>query len=227
MRLLSPLCLVAALSLAAPALADTHAPLITVTGTGTVNAPPDIATLMIGVTTQADTAAAALAANSTALDGVLARLTTAGIAQRDMQTSSLSINPNWTGYDSSAPVISGFVASNQLTVTVRDLSILGNVLDAAVQDGANTLNGLTFAVADPSPLLDDARRAAVADARLKAELLAEAAGVTLGPITSISETTVSDGPGPMFRAEMSAAVPVMTGEVGMSASVTINYEIAR
>lgn len=227
MRALTPLCLTVILALAAPALAEEARPMITVTGTGTVEAAPDIATLMIGVTTQAETAAAALGDNTAALGAVLSRLTAAGIAARDMQTSNLSINPNWTGYDSSAPVISGFVASNQLTVTVRDLATLGEVLDAAVQDGANTLNGLTFAVAEPKPLLDEARKQAVADARDRAELLAVAAGVKLGRVVSITETVVSGPPMPMYRAEMSAApVPVMGGEVGMSASVTIFYEIA-
>ncbi len=226
---LSALVLSAALALpvAAPVLAqEALSPMINVTGTGTVEAAPDIATLSIGVTTQGDTAAAALAANSAALEAVLARLTAAGIAPSDMQTSNLSLNPNWTGYENNNPVISSYIASNQLTITIRKLDGLGAVLDASVADGANTLNGLTFAVADPKPLLDEARKEAVADARAKADLLATAAGVKLGKIVSITETMAGEAPVPMYKAELSAApVPVVGGEVGMSASITIFYEI--
>jgi uncharacterized protein YggE len=229
MRALTALTLAAALALpvTAPALAqEALPPMINVTGTGTVEAAPDIATLSIGVTTQGETAAAALAANTAALEAVLARLTAAEIAPADMQTSNLSLNPNWTGYDTNNPVISSYVASNMLTITIRQLDGLGAVLDASVADGANTLNGLTFAVADPKPLLDEARKEAVADARAKAELLAEAAGVKLGNIVSIAETSAAEPPMPMYKAELSAApVPVVGGEVEMSASIMIFYEI--
>ncbi len=230
MRAITALLLTASLALPLPALADDNLPpMITVTGTGTVEAAPDIATLSIGVTTQGETAAEALSANSAALDAVMARLTAAGIAAPDMQTSNLSLNPNWTGYESSSvsgPTISGYVASNILTIRLRQLDGLGAVLDAAVADGANTLNGLTFGLADPKPALDEARKEAVADARARAELLAAAAGVKLGRVISISEGVVPTDPAPMFRAEASAApVPVAGGEVGLSASVTIFYQI--
>jgi uncharacterized protein len=230
MRLISALYVSAALALpvAAPAFADdAMQPMITVTGEGVVEATPDIATMTIGVTTQGPTAAEALAANSAALEAVLARLTAAGIAARDLQTSNLSLNPNWTGYDNATPTIAGYVASNTLTVRVRALSSLGAVLDAAVADGANTLNGLTFGLADPAPALNEARKEAVADARAKAELLAAAAGVTLGKVVSISEAGGMSAPVPMFRADASAApVPVASGELGMTATVTIFYAIA-
>ena len=229
MRALSVLLLSAALAapLATTAAAqEAPAPMITVTGEGVVEAAPDIATLTIGVTTEGETAAAALAANSAALEAVLARLTAAGIEPRDMQTSNLSLNPNWTGYDNATPKIAGFVASNMLTVRVRALDSLGAVLDASVADGANTLNGLTFGLANPEPVLDEARKEAVANARAKAELLAEAAGVKLGKIVSISETAAYQPPMPMFRQDAaSAAPPVQGGELGMTASVSIFYEI--
>lgn len=228
MRLMTALALSGALALpvAGPALAEEAAPMISVTGTGTVEAAPDIATLSIGVTTQGATAAEALAANSAATEAVIARLTAAGIEPRDLQTSNLSLNPNWTGYDVSNPTISGYVAANLLTVRVRQLDTLGAVLDAAVTDGANTLNGLTFGLADPEPVLNEARKEAVADARAKAALLAEAAGVTLGKLVSISEGAAPGDPVPMFRAEASAApVPLAGGELGLSASVTLHYQI--
>lgn len=227
MRALSVLMLSATLALPLPALAEEMTPpMITVTGTGTVEAAPDIATLTIGVTTQGDTAAAALAANTTSLAAVMERLTAAGVEARDMQTSNLSLNPNWSGYDSSTPTISGYVAANMLTIRVRQLDGLGAVLDAAVEDGANTLNGLSFGLSDPDPVLNEARKEAVADARARAELLAAAAGVKLGRIVSISEAGAGPDPMPMFRADASAAdVPVAGGELGLSANVTIFYEI--
>ncbi|NHB77525.1 SIMPL domain-containing protein [Rhodobacter calidifons] len=230
MRALNALFLSAALvlPLADPVLADDRPTrTISVTGTGTVEAAPDMATLMIGVTTQGDTAAAALAANTAATDAVIARLTASGIEARDMQTSNLSINPNWTGYDSSAPRISGYVASNMLTVRVRKLDTTGAVLDAAVADGANTLNGLTFGLADPEPAYAEARKEAVADARAKAELLAGAAGVSLGAVLSIADGGAMTDPAPMYREAVSAApVPVVGGELGLVATVTLTFAIA-
>lgn len=229
MRVLSALILSSALvlPLAAPVLAEEHLRTITVAGTGTVEAAPDMATLMIGVTTQGATAAEALAENSKATDAVIARLTASGVEARDMQTSNLSINPNWTGYDSSTPTIAGYVASNMLTVRVRKLDTTGAILDAAVADGANTLNGMTFGLADPEPAYDEARKEAVADARDKAELLALAAGVKLGQVVSISDGGAMTDPAPMYRdAVLASPVPVVGGELGLVATVSVTWEIA-
>ncbi|NEX47363.1 SIMPL domain-containing protein [Pseudotabrizicola algicola] len=221
--LLSATVLTPALAQSGPSL-----PQITVTGEGVVDGVPDIATLSLGVTTMGDTAAAAMAANTASLDAVMARLKAAGIADRDMQTTNLSINPNWTGYDNGTRQrIDGYTASNQLTVRIRDLDGLGAVLDAAIQDGANTLNGLSFGLSEPRPAMDAARKAAVEDARARATLLVEAAGAKLGRIVSISEGGGYSVPQPMFRqsAEAVGAVPVAAGEVATSASVTIVFEI--
>lgn len=200
---------------------------ITVTGQGAVSARPDLATVSLGVTTEGATAAEALGRNSTELGRVLDRLRKAGIAERDLQTSGLSLNPNWTQpQDGSAPRIRGYVASNQLTVRVRALETLGGILDAVVADGANTLNGISFGLADPGPAQDEARRLAVASARAKAQLLTQAAGVGLGPVVEISEGAGYQPPMPMFRAAASAApVPVAEGEVETTAEVTIVYEL--
>jgi uncharacterized protein len=228
MRLIQALTIATAMALplAAPASGETTVSTITVTGTGTVQAPPDLATLMIGVTTQGDTAAVALSANSEAVEAVIARLTASGIEARDMQTSNLSINPNWSNPDgSSTPTISGYVATNLLTVRVRSLDGLGTVLDAAVADGANTLNGLTFGLAKPDPALNDARKAAVADARAKADLLVTAAGMKLGRIVMITESGAWTDPQPMFRESAAGAPPVAGGELAMTANVTIQYEM--
>lgn len=226
---------VVALPLAAfglPARADTAPPpaRITVTGEGRVDAVPDLATISLGVTTEAKSAAAALSANSTAMAAVLERLRAAGIAERDLQTSGLSVSPVWTDYARSGgrPEIAGFQASNTLGVRVRALDTLGTVLDAAVKDGANTLGGLTFGMAEPQPLLDEARTLAVADARRKAELMAAAAGVRLGAVESIAETGGYQPPMPQFRADsamIGEAVPVAQGEVSVSASVTVVWRL--
>lgn len=230
---LSPVLPMAALmaALALPLAAQTPPPpQITVTGEGLVERAPDRATVSLGVTTVAATAAEALAANSEAMRAVLARLTAAGVADKDMQTSGLSVNPNWTSYDSSVSGgqrIDGFTATNILTVDIAALDTLGAVLDAAVSDGANTLNGVTFGLADPRPAMDEARRAAVEDAKAKAALLAAASGVTLGPILSITEGGGYGGPAPMYRAEAaSSAVPVQAGEVSYQASVTVVWQLA-
>ena len=227
MRVLNALLLSAALALplAAPALADN---VITVTGEGTVQVTPDMATIALGVTTDGASAAEAMAANSKALQAVIDRLKSAGIEDRDLQTSNLSLNPNWVGYDAGqTPKIAGYVASNMLSVRVRALDKLGSVLDASITDGANTLNGITFDLASPRPVQDEARKAAVADAKARAELLAAAAGVKLGKIEAISEAAGYGAPMPMFRDEKSAAaVPVASGQIGMTASVTITYQIA-
>lgn len=225
MPLIRALMLTAALAAPLPALADTAT--ITVTGEASVPVQPDLATLSLGVTTQGDTASDAMAANTAALSGVLDRLRAAGIADRDLQTSNLSLNPNWVGYDSSsAPTIKGYTATNMLTVRVRALQGLGAVLDAAITDGANTLNGLTFELAEPRPKMDEARRAAVTDAVARATLLVEAAGARLGPVKSITEGGGYVTPQPMFRAEASAApVPVAAGEISITASVTVVFGI--
>jgi uncharacterized protein len=228
MRLLSALILSSALALPAAANAEEAVTRsISVTGTGMVESAPDMATLMIGVTTQGTSAAEALAENSKATEAVIARLTASGVEARDMQTSNLSINPNWTGYDSSTPTISGYVASNMLTVRVRALETTGAILDAAVADGANTLNGMTFGLADPEPAYNEARKEAVADARAKAELLAEAAGVKLGPVLSISDAGAMTDPAPMYRDAVAASpVPVQGGELGLVANVSVTWQIA-
>ena len=208
-------------------------PTIMVTGEGRVDVAPDLATISLGVTNEADTAKEALDANTAALQAAIDRLKAAGIEDRDIQTSGLSLGPrydyNRTNPDGSAQ-ITGFIASNMVTVRVRVLDQLGAVLDAVVTDGANTLGGVSFGLQEPDPVLDEARKDAVADARRKAELYATAAGVTLGKVRSIAEQSGFAVPMPMPMAEASlskaaAPVPIAGGEVSVTANVTIVYEI--
>lgn len=211
---------------AVPAMADEKR--ITVNGEASVDRAPDMATISIGVTTVAETAAAALAGNSKDMAAVIERLKASGIGAGDLQTNGISVNPNWSSTSSSggASQIDGFTAANTLTVAIRDVNALGTILDASVADGANTLYGVTFGLADNRPVLDEARKAAVKDARAKAELLAEAAGVKLGDLVSITEGGGYGGPMPMFKADAASAVPVEQGQVSTQASVAVSWEIA-
>jgi len=211
-----------ALPLAAPLAAQEAPRVITVTGEGRIEAAPDLATLTAGVQSEALTAAPALAATSQAMQAVFDALAAAGIAPADMQTSQLSIDPVWA--EDGSGRIRGYSASNLVTIRVRDVARLGAVIDAASAAGANRVFGIGFELAEPRAQADAARERAVADARAKAELLAKAAGVTLGPVLSIREGG-EPAPGPMFaRAEMAdAAAPVAQGVVGIDARVEIVY----
>jgi uncharacterized protein len=229
---LVPFALLASLSL--PAYAGT----ITIEGRGEVMATPDMAQINSGVTTQGATAREALDANTAAMADLIAELKAAGIEPRDIQTSGFSVNPNYVYTDerdangySLPPKINGYQVSNTVTVTVRKLDTLGSILDKSVTVGANTINGVSFSVADPSELYDEARKAAFADARAKAELYATAAGSTLEDILSISEgQTFNDPqPYPMYaRADMaaSAPVPVQAGELAFAINVNVQWELA-
>lgn len=213
------------LCLGLPALAQDRT--ISVAGDGVVQVVPDMATLDLGVMTSGDTAAAAMAANNEALAAVVGRLVSAKVADRDMQTSNLTLYPNWVMTpDGSGQEVQGYVAQNQLRVNIRDLASVGAVLDAAIQDGANTLNGLTFGLADDQDERNEARKAAVADAKARAQVLADAAGVKLGEIVAISEGYGEVGPAPMFRAEAASATPIATGELGVTSNVTVTWALA-
>jgi len=228
-KLIAPAALLAAL-IGAPAWAQEAPRQITVTGEGVVEVEPDMATITLGVTHEAEQAAAAMQATSEGVAAILARLAEMGVAPRDLQTRQLSLNPVWSQVKGDAEgrqYISGFVASNTVLVRVRDLSALGGILDAVIKDGANDFSGLQFGIQEPKPLEDAARKAAVAEAMARAKLLADAAGVTLGPVVSISD----NGGGRMMpMAEMSlrmaaAKMPVAAGEVSINASVSMVFSV--
>lgn len=219
-------------ALALPALAQEVRPTISVTGEGRSEAVPDMATITLGARHEADTAAAALRASSEAVTAILARLTEAGIEERDVQTSGLNISPRWSQHydDNRPPEIIGFIASNTVTVRVRDLDSLGGLLDVlVVEDGANSLSGISFGLQDPQAAQDAARRVAVADARARAELYAEEAGVSVGDVMSISETARAAPVtrGLMMEAAVASdmAVPVARGELTISAQVQMVFAI--
>ncbi len=221
----------AAAMAAAPGLADPVGPRLTVTGEGRVDARPDMATITLGVTTQGDSAAAALSENNSRLAVVLDQLKAAGVADRDLQTSGLTLGPRIEYPENGrAPHIVGYEASNQVTIRVRDLAALGGLLDKAVGDGANTFHGLGFGLADSAAAMDEARAKAVKEAARKAATIAEAAGVTLGRIVEISENGGGGDPVPMYRrgpvAMAAESVPVEGGEVSYTVNVTVTWELA-
>ena len=225
------LALVLAVGEGGPAMGQTvegmQPPAIRVSGEGRVEAVPDMATLRVGVGARAETPGAAMAEVGAAAQAMLARMAEAGIAPRDLQTSELQLGPVWQhGRDGRAPVLLGYDASTQVTVRVRDLGQLGELLDAAVAEGADRFDGLSFGLSETQALADEARRRAVADALRKAELYAEAAGVPLGPVTRITEETVGQPRPVMLRdapMAMEAAMPVAEGELEITARVTVHF----
>lgn len=200
---------------------------IVVSASASVEAVPDVVEVTVGVVYQEREARAALSEMNAAAAGVFARVREFGVADRDMQSSGLSLQPVYASSSVSGMAeVSGYRASTSLTIRVRDLDAVGQILDAVVTDGANELSGLRFTVSDPEPLLEEARRAAVQAAMAKAELLAEEAGVTLGPLLSLTESSAGM-PRPMEASFMRGAdaVPVASGEVSLSATVSMTYRI--
>lgn len=180
-----------------------------------------------GVTTEARSAREASEANARAMTAVMAALKNAGIAERDIRTSRLSIFPQTASGGSSAPRITGYRAGNRVTVRVREIAKVADIVDAAVGAGANELGGIHFVVSEPSKLLDRARADAIADARRKAEIYAQAAGVALGAPLAISEEGSSPPPIAyrMERAAAPMATPVSPGEQTLRMSVSVTWEI--
>jgi len=213
---------------AAPALAQTvPPPAISVTGEATVSVAPDQAQIDGGVTSDAKTARETSEANNAAMGKLLLALKGAGIEEKDTQTSRLSLQPQYAPNRTGTSPITGYRASNRVTIRLRDVTKVANVIDVLVGAGANDIGGINFTVSQPSKHLDEAREKAVADARRKAEIFAKAAGVTLGEPISISEET--GAPAPMFRgkmaAPMAAGAPVAQGEETLSVSLNVSWAI--
>ncbi|HEY2068858.1 MAG TPA: SIMPL domain-containing protein [Rhizomicrobium sp.] len=214
---------------AAPAMADAPQRLLVVTGQGEASAVPDQASLTAGVVTSGRTAATALAANAQAMNAVFDRLKTAGIPAHDIQTTGLSVEPQYTQATNSAPQrLTGYQAQNSVAVVLTDLTKLGATIDALVASGANTIGDISFGFRDNAALLVQARKAAVADAIARAHVLADAAGVTLGPIANITDESNSAEPqGGVVLGYVRAdkPTPMAPGEKRIDASVTISWEI--
>ena len=198
--------------------------LVTVTGEATVAVAPDSAMIRIGVSSQDKTARAASDANARQMTAVLAAIKSNNIADRDIQTSRLSLQPQYDPNKSGTARLTGFQATNQVTVRIRDIGNLAAVLDSAISAGANEMSGIEFIVSEQSKLLDRARDDAIADAHRKAELYAKAAGSKLGHVIAISEEGSAPPPRPM-QALRAGAVPISPGEQTLRAAVTVSYEL--
>ncbi|MCC6946726.1 MAG: SIMPL domain-containing protein [Bradyrhizobiaceae bacterium] len=222
------------LALVFPAAAqEKNVPTLAVTGEGLVAARPDMAVVSVGVVSQAPLARDALAQNSKAMTAVIAAVKEAGIDAKDIETSQLSLRPQYSypGQGSrEAPKLVAYEASNNVSVRVRDLDKLGALLDRLVTSGANQIRGIELTLAEPGPVRDAARVAATKEAMRKANLLADAAGVRIVRILSIAEELL-DGPRPVVmrmqaEAAARAPVPIEAGEQEIRARVSAVFEIA-
>ena len=215
--------------LVAPAHADNDTPpTISVSGEGMVSVPPDIAVIDGGVSNEAKSAREASEANNAAMGKVLLALKAGGLDEKDVQTSRLSLQPQYAQQTKpGSNVVSGYRASNRVTIRLRDVTKVAATIDTLVSSGANEIGGINFMVEKASKLLDDARSEAIADARRKAEIYAKATGVTLGAPVSISEDG-GGAPAPMvFRkmAGVAASAPVAQGEETLRVNVSVAWEI--
>ena len=203
---------------------------VSVSGVGIVTVAPDTASVQLGVTVTEDTLTAAQAEASTQMEAVIAALKASGIADKDIQTSSyyVSVVQN---YDSNGnpSEVTNFQVQNQVNVVIRDISKVGDVLDGAVAAGANTIYGVSFYVDDSTAASSQARALAVQDAQKRAQELAEAAGMTLGPVVSISEGYSSSpgyGRGGMGEVQSAApSTPIQAGTSTVEVDVTVTYQL--
>ncbi|MEM9048544.1 MAG: SIMPL domain-containing protein [Pseudomonadota bacterium] len=208
-------------------LADPQQRFIAVTGSATIDAPPDIARVSVGVITQKRDAAAAMEENAKAMQALFAVLAEVGIAPRDIQTTQLSLYPVWerdAPHDRAAE-ISAYRVQHGVTVTLREIAMLGPLLDRLVKGGARDITHIGFGFSDPEALRVAAREAAMADAIARAELFARMAGATLGPVLTIEEVA-ADNAAYVARVVASAeGVPVAPGEADISASVSVVFAL--
>ena len=220
--------------LSAAATAETpivpDATILDVTATGRVSRIPNLATIRAGVVTQAATAAAASADNAARLARVIAALKSAGIADRDLSTSSLSLSPQYRYADNQPPAITGYQASNAVSIRFRDIARSGRVLDALVAEGANQIDGPALSLDKPEAALDEARTQAVATARARADLYAKAAGLRIDRIVAIDENGQdAGGPPPpvLYRARAlsadSAPTQVLPGETDVTVTIAVRF----
>ncbi len=213
------------------AIADQALPrTISVTGNGSATSPPDMATINTGVVTQGKNAADAMKANNEIMAKLMAALKAQKIPAKDIQTSDFSVSPQYARDDRgrTQQEIVGYRVSNQVRVVIRNLPELGKVLDTLVSTGSNRVSGISFGITDSDGILNEARNNAIADARSKANLYAQALGIKVGKVVSVSESSVI-APRPQFfaRAAMAdSAVPIASGEQELTATIDVVFAIA-
>ena len=208
---------------------------LNVSGEGRSVRTPDMATISLGVNVTKDTAKAAMDEQARIMNGIFKTLEDAGIADRDMQTGQINLSPQ---YDYSSrregpPKVTGYQVSSNLNIRVRELNLLGAILDQTVSAGGNTINAVNFGLQDDTEAVAEARKAAVRDALEKAELYATAAGYKVARIITISEGHVSaPTPQPMMMARMAVSedamsTPIAAGETSLTAHVNVTFELTR
>lgn len=205
---------------------------VEVSGEGSVSAAPDFARVTLGVATTGKTAGEAMGANAKAANALVSLIKSEGIAPADIQTSEVSISPMFSRpsqNQETPPTITGYSVSNNVGVTIRDIPRLGSLLDKAVTAGANSIYGVSFGHNDPSALLDKARPLAVADARRKAEIYANAGGARIGRLMALTEEAGRQPPVAFSRAYVSAAAPtpIEPGEDKLTVTVTARFELTQ
>jgi uncharacterized protein len=234
MKLFLTSILLAALLAANPVLADEVKMnrLISLTGHGEVRAVPDMAVINMGVVSSAETARAALDANTKAMTDLMANLKAANIDDKDIATSNFSVNPrlDYGQNGGQVPKLVGYDVNNTVTVIIHKIDGLGALLDKAVSSGSNQINGISFSVSNPDAAMDEARKLAVKDATHKAQIYAGAASINLGNIMSVSESSGMAEPQVMFSrakamAADSAPVPIAQGSQVISVDVNVSWEI--
>lgn len=238
MRLLATAAVITLSSIAvAPALAQTipvapavipDGTLLDITATGKTTRVPDLATIRAGVVTQAPTAAAALSDNANRMSAVLSALKRAGIQPRDVATANVSLQPQYRYEDNKPPVITGYQATNTVSIRFRDIAKSGQILDALVAQGANQIDGPNLSLDQPDAALDEARVDAVKRAQARAELYAKAAGLSVSRILTIAEGGEIAGPPPpmpVYRmaAAKAADTQVLPGESDVTVTITVRF----
>ncbi len=206
--------------------------LLSVSANAEASRVPDVATISAGVVSQAADGKAAMRQNAEQMAKVLAAVKAAGIADKDVQTSGINLNPQYRYADNQPPTITGYQASNTVSLKVRDVTRLGDVLDALAAQGSNQINGPAFEIDEPEPVYDEARLAALGKARARAETYARALGLRVRRIVSISEGGRGDfHPRPMMAMSKSMdqmeSTPVAPGETTLSINLDVVFELGR
>lgn len=214
-----------------PAVTGNDGTLLSVSAQAEARRVPDVATVSAGVVTQAVDANAAMRANAAQMDKVMASIRAAGIAERDIQTSGINLNPQYRYAENQAPAITGYQASNTVSLKVRDIAKLGKVLDALVASGANQVNGPSFEIDKPEAAYDEARRAALEKAQARAQMYAKTLGLKVRRIVSIDEGGGFQPPRPVpmmamaARAEKAYDTAVSPGETTLTANLDVVFEL--
>lgn len=213
-----------------PAPAPQDGVLLSVTAQGEASQAPDIATLSAGVVTQANDANAALRENNTQMNRLTAALRSAGVAERDVQTSGFNIQPQYRHSNEEAPTITGYQVGNNVTVKLRDTRRIGEVIGALVENGANNVHGPSFGIEEPEALYNQARQAALLQARERAAIYASSLGLNVRRIVSISEGGGFQRPmadAYVVRAQSASAPPISEGESSVSVSIDVVFELGQ